>query len=112
MSNCCSKHINHHESESCSTTAFKKAMPTAFSISGMTCTSCQKTIEVVLNGVFGVESLEVDLNSNRVFLTGLFHVDNVINTTEQAGYITELIAASADRKSSSAKAKNSGCCCR
>ena len=70
MSNCCSKHINHHEPESCSTTALKKAMPTAFSISGMKCTRNQKPIDDVLNGVSGVESVEVDLNSNRVFLTG------------------------------------------
>jgi len=79
MSNCCSKHADHHEPESCSTTALKKAMPTAFSISGMTSNSCQKTIEVVLNGVSGVESVEMDLNSNRAFLTGSFHVEDVIN---------------------------------
>ena len=112
MSNCRSKHVDNHETKCCSTTALKKGMPTAFPLSGMTCNSCKKTIESVLNRVSGVESVEVDLNSNRAFLTGSFHVDGVINVTRQAGYTAELIPVSTDTELPSAKVKKSGCCCR
>lgn len=112
MSNCCSKNVNTGQAQRSPAVTFNKAMPAIFSISGMTCSSCEKTIEGVLSQVSGVESVDVDLNSNRAHITGSFSVDDVINATEKAGYIAKLIAASAGTEPSSEKTNKTGCCCR
>ena len=112
MSNCCSKNVNTGQSQRSPVVTFNKAMPAVFSILGMTCSSCEKTIGGVLSQVSGVESVDVDLNSNRALITGSFCADDVISATGKAGYIAELTAASTSTEPSSEKANKSGCCCR
>ena len=112
MSNCCSKNVNTGQSQRSPVVTFNRAMPAVFSIFGMTCSSCEKTIEGVLSLVSGVESVDVDLGSNRALITGSFSVDDVINATGKAGYIAELIEARTSTKPSSEKANKSGYCCR
>lgn len=112
MSDCCSKNQNTGESHRKTIVTFNKAVPAVFSIAGMTCSSCEKTIKDVLSRVSGVESVDVDLNSNRAILTGSFLVDDVIDATNQAGYSAKLLMSSADTAPLPDGNKNSGCCCR
>lgn len=112
MSNCCSKNVNTGQAQRSPVVTFNKAMPAIFSISGMRCSGCEKTIEGVLSEVSGVEKVDADFNLNRALITGSFSVEDVLKATEKAGYIAKLNAAAAGAELSSEKANKSGCCCR
>ena len=112
MSNCCLKTLNADQPQASSVATFNKAIPVMFSIFGMSCASCEKTIKSVLSQISGVDSMDVDLNSNRALITGSFSVDDVITAIGKAGYIAELIPASADIKPLPEQVNKTGCCCR
>lgn len=59
----------------------------AYTVPGMHCGRCKAAVEQELSAVRGVESVEVDLDSKLVVVTGSGLADEALRTgIEEAGY--------------------------
>lgn len=61
-------------------------MKKQFSISGMHCTNCARTIEKSVNKIDGVQDVRVNFAANKAVLSGEFEDSEVIQAVEHAGY--------------------------
>ncbi|HVC41262.1 MAG TPA: cation transporter [Candidatus Saccharimonadales bacterium] len=58
-----------------------------YSVTGMTCDHCKMAVTKELTAVRGVETVDVDLDSKRVTVTGETLDDSALRTAiEEAGY--------------------------
>ena len=57
-----------------------------YTVSGMTCGHCVASVQEEVSEVAGVESVEVDLASGRVDVTGSFADEQVRSAVAEAGY--------------------------
>lgn len=62
-------------------------------VQDMTCASCVKHVSEALQGLAGVETVEVDLATGRVRVTGTAESAALIAALDDAGYGAELAAA-------------------
>lgn len=59
---------------------------TELTVQGMTCDHCQKAVKSALEGVDGVMSAQVDLESGRARVEGSADVANLVAAIEDEGY--------------------------
>ena len=57
-----------------------------FSVKGMTCDHCARSVSEEVAEVPGVENVAVDLGSGRLTVAGEFSDDAVVAAVEEAGY--------------------------
>lgn len=61
-------------------------MAATYSVPGMHCGHCKAAVENEVGSLAGVESVEVDLDTNLVTVTGDAASDDVIAAIDEAGY--------------------------
>ena len=59
---------------------------TTYSVPGMSCDHCSAAIRAELEGVAGVEDVEIDLDAKRVTVCGEASRDAVVAAIDEAGY--------------------------
>ena len=59
-------------------------------ISGMSCGHCQKSATTALEGVAGIDSVEVSLEPGGAVVTGSANADSLIAAVIDAGFEAEL----------------------
>lgn len=59
---------------------------TILKIEGMTCKHCKMRAEKALQGVGGVQSVEVDLEAKQAVVTGEAERDQLVKAVVEAGY--------------------------
>ena len=57
-----------------------------FTVKGMTCDHCARSVSEEVAEVPGVENVDVDLQTGRVKVSGEFSDDAVVAAVEDAGY--------------------------
>lgn len=58
-------------------------------VQGMTCGSCVKHVKAALSQLAGVSSVDVDLSSGRVRVTGSANTEAMISALDSAGYCAQ-----------------------
>lgn len=88
-------HSHHHdcgcghcEGEECSCKSEKSS--TMLCVEGMSCNHCKASVEKALKSVPGVESVEVDLVTGKVMITGTFNSDEAVKAVEAIGFTAKL----------------------
>lgn len=88
-------HSHHHncdcghcEGEECSCKGEKSS--TMLCVEGMSCNHCKASVEKALKSVPGVESVEVELVTGEVTITGTFNSDEAVKAVEAIGFTAKL----------------------
>ncbi|WP_066637401.1 CopZ family metallochaperone [Desulfolucanica intricata] len=55
-------------------------------VEGMTCSHCKMRVEKALNGITGVESVQVDLAKGEVVVSGNANREDLVKAVVDAGY--------------------------
>lgn len=63
-----------------------------FSVTGMQCGHCKQAVESAVSAVAGVQSIQVELESGRVVVTGDARPETVVEAIRGAGYAASQIA--------------------
>ncbi|HZK85058.1 MAG TPA: heavy-metal-associated domain-containing protein [Desulfosporosinus sp.] len=62
---------------------------TTLKVEGMTCNHCKMRVEKALQGVSGVEGVQVDFAGNTAFVSGAADRAQLIKAVVEAGYSAE-----------------------
>jgi len=62
---------------------------TTLKVEGMTCNHCKMRVEKALQGVSGVEGVQVDLNGKAAVVSGVADRAQLIKAVVEAGYSAE-----------------------
>lgn len=80
-------------------------------VQGMTCGACVRHVSHALNGIAGVNTAAVDLDSGTVRVEGTPDIATLLAALDDAGYPAQLASEAAPAESSP-KGCGSGCGCR
>jgi copper chaperone CopZ len=59
---------------------------TILKVEGMVCNGCKRRVEDALQGIPGVTSVQVDLQSKKAVITGSASVGQFVSTVEELGF--------------------------
>lgn len=62
---------------------------TTLKVEGMTCNHCKMSVEKALQGVSGVEGVQVDLAAKAVVISGAVDRAQLVKAVVEAGYSAE-----------------------